>query len=91
MRRRDFMAGLAGAPAWLRLAWAQQRERTRRVGVFMNLTANDPEGQARLAAFHQRLGDLGWIMDRTVTIDYRWGVELSTSLCRRHCWRPPMR
>ena len=37
-----------------------QGERTRRVGVLMNLAADDPEGQTRIAAFRQELQQLGW-------------------------------
>jgi putative tryptophan/tyrosine transport system substrate-binding protein len=46
----------------------------RRVGVLMNLTSDDAEGQARLAAFHQGLQQLGWTVGRNVRIDYRWGA-----------------
>jgi hypothetical protein len=35
---------------------AQQGERMRRIGVLMNLAADDAEGQARIAAFRQGLG-----------------------------------
>jgi putative ABC transport system substrate-binding protein len=51
---------------------AQQTQRMRRIGVFMNLASDDPEAQARLAAFHQGLQELGWIVGQNVTIDYRW-------------------
>jgi putative ABC transport system substrate-binding protein len=37
-------------------------------------TADDPEYQARNAAFLQGLGELGWIVGRNVRIDYRWGA-----------------
>jgi putative ABC transport system substrate-binding protein len=36
-------------------ARAQQGERVRRIGVLMNLAADDPEALQRLAAFKQRL------------------------------------
>jgi putative tryptophan/tyrosine transport system substrate-binding protein len=51
---------------------AQQPERVRRVGVLMNLTENDSEGQARIAAFREGLGKLGWTEGREVQIEYRW-------------------
>ena len=38
------------------------------------LAADDPEGQARIAAFLQGLQQLGWTDGRNVRIDYRWGA-----------------
>jgi putative ABC transport system substrate-binding protein len=40
---------------WPLAARAQQPERIRRIGVLMAQAASDPEGQARIAAFLQRL------------------------------------
>jgi putative tryptophan/tyrosine transport system substrate-binding protein len=73
MRRREFITLLGGAAAWPLAAWAQQGERVRRIGVLMNVAADDPEGQARLTAFVQGLQQLGWTDGRNVRIDYRWG------------------
>jgi putative tryptophan/tyrosine transport system substrate-binding protein len=74
MRRRDFITLLGGgAASWPLAAWAQDN-RMRRMGVLMNLASDDAEGQVRLAAFHQGLQQLGWIVGRNVQIDYRWGA-----------------
>jgi putative ABC transport system substrate-binding protein len=73
MRRRDFITLLGGAVAWPLAARAQQPERVRRIGVLMNIASDDAEGQARLAAFHQGLQQLGWTVGHNVRIDYRWG------------------
>src|SRR5262245_43528834 len=74
MKRREFMTLLGGAAAWPLAARAQQRERMRRIGVFMPGVADDPEFQAFNAAFLQRLAELGWIVGRNVRVDYRWGA-----------------
>jgi putative tryptophan/tyrosine transport system substrate-binding protein len=73
MRRRDFITGIAGtAGAWPLAAQAQQPERIRRIGALMNSAADDQEGQARMAAFLQRLQELGWTDGRNVRIETRW-------------------
>ena len=78
MRRREVIAGLAGAAvASPRSASAQQSERARRIGVLMNLASDDPEAQARIAAFRQELQQLGWTEGRDVRIDYRWAGDAS--------------
>jgi ABC-type uncharacterized transport system substrate-binding protein len=72
--RRDFISLLGGAAAWPLAALAQQSERVRRIGVLMGQAANDPEGQARIAAFLQGLQELGWSVGRNVRIDIRWSA-----------------
>ena len=73
MRRREFITLLGGAAVTWPLAARAQGDRMRRIGVLMNLASGDTEGQARLAAFHQGLQQLGWTVGRNVQIDYRWG------------------
>ena len=75
MRRRTFIAGLAGVAAWRPLsARAQERARRRRVGFLMHLAPGDPDAMARVAGFLQGLQELGWATDRDIQIDYRWAV-----------------
>jgi len=74
IRRRELLVTLGGAAAaWPLAARAQQGERVRRIAVLMNLTADDAEGQARLAAFLQGLQQAGWAVGHNVRIDLRWG------------------
>jgi len=73
LRRRDFITLLGGAAAsWPLAARAQQAEQMRRIGVLMNTGADEPESQARLAAFMQGLQEIGWAAGRNLRIDYRW-------------------
>src|SRR5215831_9801784 len=73
MRRREFMTLVVGAAAgWPLAARAQQGEQVRRIGVLMNVAADDPEAPARVGAFSQGLSELGWTIGRNVRIDYRW-------------------
>ena len=75
MRRREFITLLGGAAAaWPLAAPAQQLERMRRIGVLMNLVADDPETQTRIGVFQQALQQLGWTIGSNVRIDYRWGA-----------------
>jgi ABC-type uncharacterized transport system substrate-binding protein len=75
VRRREFITLFGGAAAaWPPLAHGQQVERVRRIGVLANLAADDPQAQARNAAFLQGLQELGWTLGRNVRIDYRWGA-----------------
>jgi hypothetical protein len=67
MKRREFISLLGGAAAaWPLAAGAQQAERVRRIGVLMGDVANDPEGQARIAAF--LLQELGWSVGHNVRV-----------------------
>src|SRR6516162_6394424 len=73
MRRRDFIKVIVGsATAWPLVARAQQTDGVRRIGVLMNIGADDPEAPALVGAFSQGLGESGWIIGRNARIDYRW-------------------
>jgi putative ABC transport system substrate-binding protein len=75
MRRRDFIkviGGVGATAAWPLATRAQQPERLGRIGSLMNFAANDPEGQARFAAFLEGLQQLGSTNGRNLQIDNRW-------------------
>ena len=72
--RRKFIALIGGAAAWPLAARAQQGEPMRRIGALMSTAADDPEGQARIAAFQQGVQQFGWTIGRNVRIDSRWPV-----------------
>src|SRR5262245_30397353 len=68
MRRREFLS-VIGAAAWPGMARAQSRK----LPTIGFLGAATPSAWGHwVTAFTQRLHELGWIEDRTVTIEYRW-------------------
>ncbi|MDA9412722.1 hypothetical protein XH80_39770 [Bradyrhizobium sp. CCBAU 45384] len=70
MKRREFITVVGGAVAtWPLAARAQQM---RRIGVLLVTSEDDPESQARVAAFEEGLNKLGWTVGRNIRIDYRW-------------------
>jgi putative tryptophan/tyrosine transport system substrate-binding protein len=76
VNRRKFITLLGGAAAsWPVAGGAQQPERMRRIGVLINLAADDAEAQARIGAFLQGLQEFGWTIGRNVRIDYRWAGD----------------
>jgi putative ABC transport system substrate-binding protein len=76
VRRRDFIA-LAGGltAAWPLAAGAQQDNRVRHIGVFMNLPEGDPDGAHWIAALLKSLDEFGWTEGRNIRLDFRWGVD----------------
>jgi putative ABC transport system substrate-binding protein len=73
MQRREFIGLLSGAAvARTVAARAQQPDRMRRIGVLVAYAEGDPEMDARLAAFRQRLEQLGWSDGRNIHIDTRF-------------------
>jgi len=60
MKRREFIKLIGGAAAFSPLAVrAQQYDDVRRIGVVVNVAADDPEAQASVAAFKQALQQAG--------------------------------
>jgi putative tryptophan/tyrosine transport system substrate-binding protein len=73
MRRRDFIRVIIGsAVSWPSATFAQQRDRTRRIGILMPLPETDREGQKSISSFVQGLRELGWSEGGNFHIDYRW-------------------
>jgi putative ABC transport system substrate-binding protein len=75
VKRREFITLLGGAAAaWSFAARAQQDERTRRIGVLLNLSESDAAGSRFVAAFRQGLNDAGWVDGRNAQVQLRWGA-----------------
>jgi len=70
MKRREFITLLGGAAAWPLPARAQQPVRVPTIGFLGQSTRSATSEWT--AAFVQRLRELGWIVGRTVAIEYRW-------------------
>jgi len=70
MRRREFITILGGAAAWPLTAPAQQSTKLPTIGVLGAGTLSS--WSLWVAAFVQRLRELGWTEGRTIAIEYRW-------------------
>jgi putative ABC transport system substrate-binding protein len=71
LERRKFITLLGGAAAWPLAAHAQQSGKLPTIG-YLGQSTLAVESQ-RVAAFVQRLRELGWTEGRNVVIEYRWG------------------
>src|SRR5262245_64706372 len=88
MRRREFITLVGAATAWPLVARAQQPGKLPTVG-FLGAASASAWSQW-VAAFLQRLRELGWIEGRNLTIEYRWAegssdraAELAAEFVRR--------
>jgi ABC-type uncharacterized transport system substrate-binding protein len=87
MRRRQFIVLLGGAAVWSALAQAQQP--TGPIIGFMSGRSPD-ESKHLVAAFHQGLGESGFVDGKNVAVEYRWALgqydrlpELAAELVKR--------
>jgi putative ABC transport system substrate-binding protein len=71
VRRRDFISLLGSVATWPIAARAQQAGKLPTIG-FLSGGSTASQG-TWAAAFARRLRELGWVEDRTVAIEYRWG------------------
>ena len=88
MKRREFMTLLGGAAAWPLEARAQQPGKLPTLGFLGAASASS--WSPWVAAFLQRLRELGWIEGRNLAIEYRWAegssdraAELAAEFVRR--------
>ena len=82
MKRREFITMLGGMTVWPLAARAQQPMAKLPTIGFLGSATLLVESQ-RVAAFVQRLRQLGWIENRNVAIEYRWAegrIERFTEL-----------
>ncbi len=88
IRRREFITLVGGAAAACPLAAHAQQQTMPVIGF---LVAGTPLSHGQwVAAFVQRLRELGWIEGRTIAIEYRWGegrnerfAEIAAEFVRR--------
>lgn len=71
MRRRQFIVLIGAAAVWPALAPGQQPT----VPVIGFMSGRSPDDSKQLlAAFHQGLGETGFVEGKNVTIEYRWAL-----------------
>jgi len=86
MKRRDFITVIGGGAAAWPFAAHAQRAKLPTIGF---LGATTPAAWSQyVAAFVQRLRDLGWIEGRDVAIEFRW-PRSSVLLCHRRSLHAP--
>src|SRR5262249_55401516 len=74
LRRRDVLAGLAGAAILPRTMRARPAGRMPRIGVLLLFAAGDPEAQVRIRVLGQALQEHGWKDGENVIVEYRFAA-----------------
>src|SRR5215471_4281473 len=88
IRRREFIAGIGGAAAWVFAVRAQQRTAMPVIGYLAPGAPSDTTSSF-VAAFRDGLSEMGFVEGRNVAIEYRWAegydrlAELAADLVRR--------
>ena len=73
MKRRGFLMSLTGAAISARAALAQQTgDKPSRIAVLMPFLEEDTDGQSRVAAFLEKMRQLGWTEGRNLRVDVRF-------------------
>ena len=74
MKRRDFIALLGGAATAWPLPLSAQKGGVHRIAVLMGIAPTE-QSEVYVAAFFQRLEELGWAKDRNIRTDVRWWTQ----------------
>jgi putative tryptophan/tyrosine transport system substrate-binding protein len=72
MRRRTFIQGITASTVWPLAAGAQPTDGTRRIGLLIGWSKNNPEFRGLIATFVEELARLGWVDGRNARIEERW-------------------
>jgi putative ABC transport system substrate-binding protein len=73
MRRREFIAGVAGAAAWPLAARAQQRPEP--VIGFLSPRSADDNFKRQMIGFFDALKEAGYVEGQNVAVEYRWAED----------------
>ena len=72
MRRREFLLAASAAAAWPSAVRAQQQRKIPRIGMLWPNSAEAEEKIGLVAAFHKRMGELGYVDGRTMIVEERF-------------------
>ena len=75
LKRREFITLLASTAMTGTRTLAAQGIGARRIGVVMELAADDPQARSNVAALQRGLSKLGWSQGSNLGIDYRWAPD----------------